>query len=778
MLMNKILRYLLLSLLTIVATGTYAKRTVTIDFDNDYQKIFPTLTGVSSSDSNAGDFTEATYSDNIDGIMLGISPAEEGTPSRIWSTSPRLRLYSGGLAVAAVNGEFIEKIEFNAHDKNFNIASADPGILTDRVWTDDGKNVPAVLFYIAKNTQIRSITVTLRDINETPGEDNPDTPSDPDDPFSKFNITSGNITDNGNQLLVEFAGKITEMDVRGKFTFDFENDLCTGCTASVTFPSAELAQAAYQDAVSQGETATIDGNTVSTNASEGVVGLSKIAIKSMMKVLIDKEAGGIGTMESPLTPNYANIYAGSLGKDATTEEDVYVKGKIASIKYEFSAQYGTATFFISADGQNDYTFQCYSVNYLENKAWVEGNTQIKVGDEVVICGKLVNFKGTTPETASKKAYIYSLNGKTKEEGSTPEPQPEVKAVTVADFNAAPESNDVWYQLTGVVKNLKDGDQYGNFDLEDETASVYVYGLLSEKGGEKKKFQELAAAKGIQNGSKITIIGNRGSYKDKIEVMNAYFVSIEEASAEGMAWDFTQWSDETKRALIADAAASKVAGWSDVEKAADAEAGADPTETSKDNCFWSVAEPNEDGSLSANGVVIKELKGLVWNKAYTVKRSLAIAVNYPKALSDYAGSAYLWLGGGKNKIPCFTIPGVKAGSTITMEVESHKASDARGVELYTGVDADGLVDAATKIGDTFAPKTKEAHSWTIENDCDVIVYNTNGCHIYTIKVEAGAANISTVKVAAQNGAIYNLAGQKVGKDYKGIVIMNGKKFFQK
>ena len=245
------------------------------------------------------------------------------------------------------------------------------------------------------------------------------------------------------------------------------------------------------------------------------------------------------------------------------------------------------------------------------------------------------------------------------------------------------------------------------------------------------------------------------------------------------WSFTSWKTSTVSALVADAAASKTSGWSDVEKATDAEAGADPTEASKNNCFWCVAEPNEDGTLSANGEVIEELKGLKWNKAYTVKRSLAIAVNYPKALSDYAGPAYLWLGGGKNKIPCFTIPGVKAGSTVTMEVESHKTSDARGVELYTGVDADGLVDAATKIGDSFTPTTKDSHTWTIDADCDVIVYNTNGCHIYSIKVEAGSTGISTVNAQkTQNNVIYNLAGQKVGNDYKGIVIMNGKKFMQK
>ena len=115
----------------------------------------------------------------------------------------------------------------------------------------------------------------------------------------------------------------------------------------------------------------------------------------------------------------------------------------------------------------------------------------------------------------------------------PQPQPsdDVKTVTIAEFNAAEVADDVWYQLTGTVKNLKSGDEYGNFDLEDETASVYVYGLLSEKGGAKKQFQTLAAEKGIQNGSKLTLIGTRGVYNEKIEVLNAYFVSVDNTGVE-------------------------------------------------------------------------------------------------------------------------------------------------------------------------------------------------------------------------------------------------------
>lgn len=474
-------------------------------------------------------------------------------------------------------------------------------------------------------------------------------------------------------------------------------------------------------------------------------------------------------------------------------------------------------------------------------------------------------------------------------GSDSQTSDEVKTVTIAEFNAAAESNDVWYQLTGTVKNLNDGDQYGNFDLEDETGSVYVYGVLSEKGGEKKKFQELVEAKGIKNGDKLTIIGNRGSYNDKIEVLNAYFVSVESGSdtpdpdpqpqvttatcaeilagtdgtvyrvtgkcveiantvygnwyledatgklyiygtldkdgnagknnsidvwgievgdeltvegerttyketvelknvkvieikkgaAEGaQVWDFTKWSDATVANLKADAAASKTSGWSDVEKKADAEAGADPTEASKDNCFWLQLEAAPaDGALTANGVVIEELKGLKFDAEYAAKRSLAIAVNYPStSLGDYAGPAYLWLGGGGSKqtCPCFTIPGVKAGSKVTFEMESHKPSDARGIGLYKN-----SYEEANLIGEQFKPTAKATNTWDITEDCDVVVWNTSGCHIYKIEVTSGASGIQAVKtVKSGNGFIYNLAGQRVDANYKGVVIKNGQKMIQK
>jgi hypothetical protein len=90
-----------------------------------------------------------------------------------------------------------------------------------------------------------------------------------------------------------------------------------------------------------------------------------------------------------------------------------IKGKICSIKFTFSAQYGTATFNISDDGATGgKEFIAYSCYYFGNQPWVEGNTQVQVGDEVVVCGKVVNYGGNTPEFASKKNYLVKLNSQT------------------------------------------------------------------------------------------------------------------------------------------------------------------------------------------------------------------------------------------------------------------------------------------------------------------------------------------------------------------------------
>ena len=287
--------------------------------------------------------------------------------------------------------------------------------------------------------------------------------------------------------------------------------------------------------VAEGDVVVICGKIVNYRGSTPETVQNKAYVVSINGKTVDVpqssagEAKGAGTQADPYNVAGVLNFLNGLGADVTSSSEVYIKGKVKDITEQFGTQYGNATFTMIDEGY-DAVFTAYRILYLGNKKYTEGDL-LKEGDEVIVCGKVVNFKGNTPETAQNAGYLYSLNGKTGSSGggggST-----EVKTVSIADFNAAAVSTDVWYQLTGTVKNLKDGDQYGNFDLEDATGSVYVYGLLSEKGGEKKKFQDLVAAKGIKEGSKITIIGNRGDFNGKIEVLNAYFVSIEGGSDNG------------------------------------------------------------------------------------------------------------------------------------------------------------------------------------------------------------------------------------------------------
>ena len=121
-----------------------------------------------------------------------------------------------------------------------------------------------------------------------------------------------------------------------------------------------------------------------------------------------------GTATSPISVADAIANAKAIGSTASAK-DFYVKGKISSIKFEYSAQYGTATYNISDDGSTETEFTVYGSYYFDSKSWQEGQAQIAVGDEVIVCGRIINYNGKTPEFADKKNYLVSLNGKTSSE---------------------------------------------------------------------------------------------------------------------------------------------------------------------------------------------------------------------------------------------------------------------------------------------------------------------------------------------------------------------------
>lgn len=526
MLMKKVLRFSWLCMLFMLCGNLMAQTTVTLDFDNDYQSLFPTLAGVSSSDSNAGDFTEATMSTPVGGVMVMVSPDEDAaTPSRIWTSTPRLRMYSGSFSVI---GSGITKIEFTGHNTNFNL-TAHSGTLNGKTWTG---NEDIVMFLVQKNTQINKIVVTMD------GEGY----NDDDDDDEGLVLTDGTIHETENQIVLDFTATYSERqyEVDGQMIFDFVDNACTHAVTIINFPTAQDAQEAYGQFQEEADdedydSLELEGKTITVGITSQFAGYSKAMVKKMLSFILDDEYPfGTGTLQDPFSAVDANLIGKMMLEEGETSEiDYYIKGKVSSIKYTFSAQYGTATFYISEDGTPTDQFYCYGTYYLENKPWVEGYTQIKEGDEVIVCGRLTNYRGTI-ETANKQAFLYSLNGQTKAENiDNPNPQVELitvaKALEIIDALENGKTTAQSYQVRGLVTSISEiSTQYGNatFVMADNAAEQTGLTVYRAKGFGNEKITDENL---FHVGDEVVVEGKLQKYVKNGEVIpelsSCYFISI-------------------------------------------------------------------------------------------------------------------------------------------------------------------------------------------------------------------------------------------------------------
>ena len=228
---------------------------------------------------------------------------------------------------------------------------------------------------------------------------------------------------------------------------------------------------------------------------------------------------GSGTAADPYNVAAALQKAQSLvaynnGDDLGTQNSatVYTKGKVVSV--EVDPSYGNASYFISADGTAETQLEVYRGKYLNGENFLLAD-QLKVGDEVVVYGTLVNFKGTTPEyTAGSK--LISINGST-------EPAKidftKFELITVQAFiDKADKAH--FYRLKGTVSRFN--KEYCSFDLTDDSGKIYVYSVNNKDEWVDK----------IKNGGTVELAGlytlytnkNTGATQD--EVVSAQILSFE------------------------------------------------------------------------------------------------------------------------------------------------------------------------------------------------------------------------------------------------------------
>lgn len=245
------------------------------------------------------------------------------------------------------------------------------------------------------------------------------------------------------------------------------------------------------------------------------------------------QLGASGSKELPFTVAEAIEYCNTLSGDSTTE--FYVKGIISEIANNgLFGSFGNATFWISDDGEyhNDATldFEAYRVLWLDNQKWVEGNSQIEVGAEVLICGTLTIYKGTA-ETAQGKAYIETINGVYDEEngiGTKDAPFNTVGAIAAAKAGISSkvfvdgkiskiQSEFSQSYGTAIFWISDDGEYHNDKSLDFEAYSVYWL----------DNTPWVESNPNIALGDKVTLYGNITTYNGTCETSSkkAYVYSI-------------------------------------------------------------------------------------------------------------------------------------------------------------------------------------------------------------------------------------------------------------
>lgn len=224
-------------------------------------------------------------------------------------------------------------------------------------------------------------------------------------------------------------------------------------------------------------------------------------------------AKGTGTAADPYNSVAVANYCKTLEAGVESDKEVYIKGKVVSIKEQFSTSFGNGSFYI-ADDETSEKFYIFRSLYLGNRKWTTNDSELKEGDEVVVCAKVMNYMGNTPETVANKTYLVSLNGKTAG-GTTPDTPTAGEAkgdgtaanpfnsVAAQKYTAALEAGvvtDKEFYIKGKVQSVKEqfSAAFGNgsFYIADDANSTQFYIFrIYYFGGEKWKEGDMTLKEG-------------------------------------------------------------------------------------------------------------------------------------------------------------------------------------------------------------------------------------------------------------------------------------------
>ncbi|MBQ4394313.1 MAG: hypothetical protein II825_03350, partial [Paludibacteraceae bacterium] len=360
-----------------------------------------------------------------------------------------------------------------------------------------------------------------------------------------------------------------------------------------------------------------------------------------------------------------------------------------------------------------------------------------VGDKVAVTGSLTKYN-TTPEFAAGCTVEILEHG-------TPVVPQNLGEKTIAEFLTLANTVDTCV-ITGVVANIKtntDGsyNKYGNFDLVDGDASVYVYGLLTA-AGEAQKFQEM----GVDAGDTLTVKAVYSLYNNAPQAKNAVFVAVKKAAVVSQNIEITISSITTPGAVTwTDAVAAE--GW------------------------WQIQAENEDYYVSLSNISTTEVPGVYTvadlDADYTaiyageteialVSGSVTLAVAADgtiTAVGEFVGSD------GNTYLINLTYVEPKAESTVNVNIAAGELSDyveSMGMFGVSGEDANGIYVQLYIESDAIAGEYTEAdfnvrYTGLMEGETTIQIFSAT---VTVVANEDGSYTV-TATLLCYNNTLYNV-----------------------
>ena len=394
-------------------------------------------------------------------------------------------------------------------------------------------------------------------------------------------------------------------------------------------------------------------------------------------------------------------------------------------------------------------------------------------------GTIYTLKVTSAHnTQITKILIYK-------KGAAPEP-PTIQEITVAkaleiigalDDGATTAEQ---YKVSGYVvgdpdfqRNAETSALYGNVNLTiaDAAGGSPLLTVYRAKNIGNVNFTEETIGT-IKAGYQVVFQGQLQKYvKDNLstpELKNGFLVSVTAGGGEtGLetVWDFTilptQKIDGTGNIIF-----------SAVENAGDGYF-IEGNEDVNWQAFYNAGAITGEEFTAKSGEPLEMTKHLKW---YINGEKKVYYRNYP---ASNQGGRYIFINDGDNatelEIPAavgqqieLIASTAKNNKKVTSEDVAETFDDGEGNPVH-GV----IIDGTTKFD-------WKPYTLTVTTANPFLKFEKNMCIQKITVKDGGGTGIAAVKTANKvaNNVMYNLAGQKVGKDFKGIVIVNGKKMLNK